>query len=117
MKAFSEMSIEEKRNYESTLQAYIDEAKSMERLMLNADFKKLFIEGYTDKELKRLVNILSDPALAVDKNYTSIVQDINNSIIGVSKFNNFKNYVIGAGKRAEKELDDYRNYATEQRNN
>lgn len=40
----------------STAEKYVEDAKSLERLMMNPDFKRLIIKGFANDEAVRLVN-------------------------------------------------------------
>lgn len=51
--------------------------RSLERLMTNRDFKKVFLEGYLKEEAVRLVHLKADANFQDAENQKSILQQID----------------------------------------
>lgn len=76
---------------------FIDDAKALDRLYANADFKKIVLEGYLEKEAIRLVHLKGSPATATPDKQADIVKEID----GVGTFLGYLRTVIQKGDWAQ----------------
>ena len=72
------------------------------RLSENADFKKVVIELYLEKEPARLVGML---AASLPEGQHKAVQD---DLMGIGKFKLFMSHLVQAGNTARQDLEDLR---------
>lgn len=87
--------------FKQTCNAMIDLSESLERLLNNTDFKKVFNEHY----LKNYTNSLVLSLSGFDKT-GSEYQDILNKLHAVSEFSRYLEYVIEQGQWAKHSLSE-----------
>ena len=92
-------------------QAGVDRAKSMERLMSNRDFKKVFLEGYFEKEAVRLVFLKSDPNFQTPEAQSDLIKQMD----AIGSMRHYCNSILIMGDQfkaaiteSEDTLDDIR---------
>ena len=112
------MTNEEIRKAEMEISISIDQAKEfisnkerLDRLMANADFKALILEGFLEKEAIRLVGLLRDPEMEEQGKIDDIVMDLK----GISSFRVYlrnitliSNQMESMIKRSEETLESIR---------
>lgn len=57
--------------------AVVEVAESLDRLMLNRDFKTLIVKGFCEKEAIRLVQLRADPNMQTSEKQESIMKEID----------------------------------------
>ena len=84
---------------------YIDRADALSRLANNADFKLVFIEGYTKDYAARLVGLLGEQNLNLGGNKALEREEIMESLHGVARFQTYMNNVYKLANQAVNELE------------
>lgn len=86
------------------VEAKIEQGEALKRLLDNADFKSLFLEGYLGAEsCRRLVLLLGDPSTSDPEMQNSIISDIR----GVSQLNQYLQHIRMTAATAQNTLDRY----------
>ena len=81
-------------------------AESLERLRQNKDFKEVFIDFYTEKESIRLVKLLGDQSVNMGNNKEAFRNDIQERMIGISRFSEVMRQIYLMAEQADKTLLD-----------
>lgn len=81
-------------------------AEALERLRQNKDFKEVFIDFYTEKEAIRLVKLLGDQTVNMGSSKEAFRNDIQERMIGISRFNEVIRQIYLIAEQAEKTLLD-----------
>ena len=84
---------------------YIDRADALNRLTNNADFKLVFIEGYTKDYAARLVGLLGEQNLNLGGNKVLEREEIMESLHGVARFQTYMNNVYKLANQAVNQLE------------
>ena len=84
---------------------YIDRADALNRLTNNADFKLVFIEGYTKDYAARLVGLLGEQNLNLGGNKALEREEIMESLHGVARFQTYMNNVYKLANQAVNQLE------------
>lgn len=84
---------------------YIDRADALNRLANNADFKLVFMEGYTKDYAARLVGLLGEQNLNLGGNKTLEREEIMESLHGVARFQTYMNNVYKLANQAVNQLE------------
>lgn len=87
-------------------QRQIDLAVSLERLHTNEDFKKVFLTEYVEKEPVRLVSLLSEASFNMSGKKAEYRDDIQERMIGISRFQEFIRNTFRLADQAKNTLDD-----------
>lgn len=87
-------------------QHQIDLATCLERLHRNDDFKKVFLEEYVKEEPVRLVALFSEPSFNMSGKKAEYRDDINERLIGISRFQEYARNIFRLADRAQATLDD-----------
>lgn len=82
-------------------QKIVDAGTSLERLMLNRDFKKVFIEGYLEQEAIRLVHLKSDESMQTPAKQESVIKQID----AIGAVSSYLNTVRWKAAQAVKAID------------
>lgn len=83
----------------------------MERLLVNQDFKKVFMEDYSEKQAKRIVHLLAEPSFVLcgKEKREDYRLDINEQMIGIARFNAYIRLLFTIAERAENTLKQLNN--------
>ena len=84
---------------------YIDRADALNRLTNNADFKLVFMEGYTKDYAARLVGLLGEQNLNLGGNKALEREEIMESLHGVARFQTYMNNVYKLANQAVNQLE------------
>ena len=84
---------------------YIDRADAINRLTNNADFKLVFMEGYTKDYAARLVGLLGEQNLNLGGNKALEREEIMESLHGVARFQTYMNNVYKLANQAVNQLE------------
>lgn len=76
-------------------------AEALERLHQNADFKKIIVDGYFEKEASRAVLLRGDPAMVGEKEQAQV----NNIITSIGGLYNFFHKVFRMGEMSAQSLE------------
>lgn len=87
-------------------QHQIDLAVSLERLHANEDFRKVFLTEYAEKEPVRLVSLLSEASFNMSGKKAEYREDIQERMIGISRFQEFIRNTFRLADQAKNTLDD-----------
>ena len=85
---------------------YIDKADALKRLVNNADFKLVFIEGYVKDYAARLVGLLGEQNLNLAGNKALEREEIMESLHGVARFQTYMNNVYRLANQAVNQLEN-----------
>ena len=83
----------------------IDRADALKRLVNNADFKLVFMEGYTKDYAARLVGLLGEQNLNLGGNKALEREEIMESLHGVARFQTYMNNVYKLANQAVNQLE------------
>ena len=84
---------------------YIDRADALNRLANNADFKLVFMEGYTKDYAARLVGLLGEQNLNLGGNKALEREEIMESLHGVARFQTYMNNVYKLANQAVNQME------------
>ena len=84
---------------------HIDRADALNRLANNADFKLVFMEGYTKDYAARLVGLLGEQNLNLGGNKALEREEIMESLHGVARFQTYMNNVYKLANQAVNQLE------------
>ena len=84
---------------------HIDRADALNRLTNNADFKLVFMEGYTKDYAARLVGLLGEQNLNLGGNKALEREEIMESLHGVARFQTYMNNVYKLANQAVNQLE------------
>ena len=84
---------------------YIDRVDALNRLANNADFKLVFMEGYTKDYAARLVGLLGEQNLNLGGNKALEREEIMESLHGVARFQTYMNNVYKLANQAVNQLE------------
>ena len=84
---------------------YIDRADAINRLTNNADFKLVFMEGYTKDYAARLVGLLGEQNLNLGGNKALEREEIMESLHGVARLQTYMNSVYKLANQAVNQLE------------
>ena len=84
---------------------HIDRADALNRLANNADFKLVFMEGYTKDYAARLVGLLGEQNLNLGGNKALEREEIMESLHGVARFQAYMNNVYKLANQAVNQLE------------
>lgn len=84
---------------------YIDRADALNRLTNNADFKLVFMEGYTKDYAARLVGLLGEQNLNLGGNKALEREEIMESLHGVARFQTYMNNVYKLANQAVNQME------------
>ena len=84
---------------------HIDRADALNRLASNADFKLVFMEGYTKDYAARLVGLLGEQNLNLGGNKALEREEIMESLHGVARFQTYMNNVYKLANQAVNQLE------------
>ena len=85
---------------------HIDRADALNRLANNADFKLVFMEGYTKDYAARLVGLLGEQNLNLGGNKALEREEIMESLHGVARFQTYMNNVYKLANQAVNQLEN-----------
>ena len=102
------MTLEERRVYRQSRKDVIEIGEALTRLENNPDFKKVFIEGYSESRPQRLTMLLADNQVLYQglEHKQTQREDILEELVGIARFNLFLRNVRNSAAQAEKDLDD-----------
>ena len=83
----------------------IDLQDSLIRLKNNADFKKVFMNEYVQKEAVRLVGLLGDTVINQAPNKEALREDFHERMIGIARFSEFMRQINALGNKAREQLE------------
>lgn len=83
----------------------LDVAHALERLQNNADFKLVFMEGYSKDEPVRLIHLLGEPSINFGGKKDEFRGDLTEQMYGIARFAGYCRYVFQAAEQARKTLD------------
>lgn len=83
--------------------------QALTRLYENADFKKIILEGYLQKEAARMVHAKAEPSLQSENDQLQLTRMID----GVGYFRQYLNKVYQFGAIAERTLESHQQTRTD----
>lgn len=82
-------------------QKIVDVGTSLERLLLNRDFKKVIVEGYLEQEAVRLVHLKADESMQTPAKQESVIKQID----AIGALSSYFNTVRWKAAQAVKAID------------
>lgn len=83
--------------------------QALTRLYENADFRKIILEGYLQKEAARMVHAKAEPSLQSESDQLQLTRMID----GLGYFRQYLNKVYQFGAIAEKTIESHRQTRTD----
>jgi hypothetical protein len=101
------ISAEDAKQMEQEAKAVLKVADALDRLMVNPDFKTVFIEEYTKKEPGRITLLMAEQSWVLDtkEKKTLIREDLQERMIGVARFHEYIRKVYMMANEAQNKLD------------
>ena len=82
----------------------IAKADALNRLLKNPDFNSVFVEGYVKDYAVRVVGLLGDSSLNLSGNKAHEREEIQESLVGVARFQTYIRTVFQLANQAVNEL-------------
>ena len=90
----------------------IDLGEALQKLVKNASFKKVILEGYFEKEASRVVLLKAEPSMDSDKTQKAL----DDSITSIGGLRQYFRTLTAVSNQSKKALQDYRITLDELRN-
>ena len=84
----------------------IEIAKALRNLYDNADFKKVFLEGYRKDEAARLVGLLGEANFNASDKKAAYREELHECMVGIGRFTEYCRNVFNIAEQADKTLHD-----------
>jgi hypothetical protein len=92
-------------------ESQVEQAEALERLHKNADFKKLILDEYFEKNAIRTVMMKSAAGHAGEKEQ----KDLDNVLIGIGQLGQYFHKIFTFGEGAARAIDEHKNTMEELR--
>ena len=104
-----ELSAEQAEDLKRKCNEAIDLETSLDFLMNNKHFKKVFMEHYSVKEASRLVGLLGDQTINLSQNKDEYRQDFHERMVGIARFNEYLRQVKAIATQSRNTLEQLNN--------
>ena len=108
-----EITLEQIDKMKADCKQRIEKADALNRLLKNPDFNMVFVEGYTRDYPARVVGLLGDSSLNLSGNKVSEREEIQESLIGVARFQTYIRTIFQLANQAVNELEGIEDAETE----
>ena len=101
-----QITLEEMQEMKEENLKFIEREESLQKLLKNRDFKKVFTEYYCKDYAVRLVSLLGDHSLNLSGKKNEEREELTEKMIGIARFQTFMRSVELLADQARKNLDN-----------